>query len=77
MNKSVQGKILCFVGPPGEHVGLQCISLLIEYIGVGKTSIGRSIARALNRKVNESTVICSVCSYVVNHDSISDSVLVV
>lgn len=34
MNNSVQGKILCFVGPPG----------------VGKTSIGQSIANALNRK---------------------------
>jgi Lon-like ATP-dependent protease len=34
MHQSVQGKILCFVGPPG----------------VGKTSIGESIAKSLGRK---------------------------
>lgn len=34
LNQSVQGKILCFVGPPG----------------VGKTSIGQSIAKSLGRE---------------------------
>jgi Lon-like ATP-dependent protease len=35
LKKQTNGKILCFYGPPG----------------VGKTSIARSIARALNRQV--------------------------
>jgi len=48
LKKSTQGKILCFYGPPG----------------VGKTSIARSIAKALNREVSNSTRITNDCQFI-------------
>ena len=41
LKQSTQGKILCFVGPPG----------------VGKTSIAKSIARSLDRKVSVYSIV--------------------
>src|SRR5262249_8770820 len=47
LRQSIMGKIICLVGPPGIDTTLH---RPIYCTGVGKTSVGKSIARALNRE---------------------------
>lgn len=54
LKNSLKGPILCFVGPPGirsnKLISVFTIKLIMKFKGVGKTSVGRSIAKSLGRE---------------------------